>query len=174
MSGTTSIYTALNSVALGTHRVVNPRSIPGTVKVDADHDIWRELDGHAAGCLRLFTARTVLAGTGFATNIVVVFTRALVDNGVDLTPLGAHFFNESRGLPHWREEQAVAWPPAQRHSGWSMQSGTYTEEDLRSIRSRSMRSISEQMSDTSCKPPARQPSPTAPSSGPLWTSWWPQ
>jgi len=123
-----SIYDALGSIALSAHRVVNPRSIPGSVEVDLDQQIWRELDGHDASCLRLFAARSQQPVPGFRTNLIVVFTRVIVDTGVDLAVLGEHVFTDARRLPDWQEEQAVTWPRAQRHSGWSVQSGVYTDD----------------------------------------------
>lgn len=126
----TSIYDALEAVAMSSHRVVNPRSIPGRVTVDLDPDLWGELDGGQAGYLRLFAARTQTPGSRFRTNLIIVLTRVIVDNGIELSALGEHFFSDSRLLPDWTEENTTKWPPAQRHSGWSVQSGTYTDEGL--------------------------------------------
>ncbi len=129
MTETASIYDALAALAITTHRVVNPRTIPGRVEVELDRDMWKEVDGHALGYLRLFGVRSQ-PKSAFRTNLIVVLTRVIVDNGIDLAVLGEHAFTEARRLPDWREEQAAKWPAARPHSGWSVQSGTYTDDGV--------------------------------------------
>ncbi|PXX70906.1 putative lipoprotein LpqN [Nocardia tenerifensis] len=123
----TSIYAALESLALSTHRVTDAGTIPGRVTLDLDPDTWAEIDGRESGYLSVFVAQHEQSSR-FRTNVVVVFTRVIVGPGVDLAGLIEHSFTDSRRLPGWTEEHAEVWPPADRHSGWSIQSGTYSAE----------------------------------------------
>ncbi|MFI9503457.1 LpqN/LpqT family lipoprotein [Nocardia sp. NPDC052566] len=119
-----TIYEALGSVAISSHRVTNPRSIPGAVVIELDPDAWEELSGESSGYLRVYGLKSA-EQSGFRSNVVVVLTRVIVNNGVDLADLVEHAFVDARRLPGWREEQAQVWPAANRHSGWSVQAGLY-------------------------------------------------
>ncbi|MFE9578438.1 LpqN/LpqT family lipoprotein [Nocardia sp. NPDC006044] len=123
----TSVYAALESLALSTHRVTDPGTIPGRVTIDLDPDTWAEIDGRNAGYLNVFAVRHEQSSR-FRTNVVVVFTRVIIGQGIDLSGLIEHSFTDSRRLPGWTEEQAEVWPPAGRHSGWSIQTGTYSAD----------------------------------------------
>ncbi|MFC9432629.1 LpqN/LpqT family lipoprotein [Nocardia sp. NPDC057030] len=121
----TPIYAALESLALSTHRVTDPSTIPGSVTLDLDPGTWAEIDGRNMGYLNVFAAQHEQPSQ-FRTNVVVVFTRVIVGQGVDLAGLIGHSFTDSRRLPDWSEQHAEVWPPAGRHSGWSIQCGTYS------------------------------------------------
>ncbi|MFB8281728.1 LpqN/LpqT family lipoprotein [Nocardia colli] len=123
----TSIYPALESLALSTHRVADPSTIPGRVTLDLDPDTWAEIDGRNMGYLNVLAAQHEQPSQ-FRTNVVVVLTRVIVGRGIDLAGLIEHSFTDSRRLPGWTEEHAEVWPPADRHSGWSIQSGTYSAD----------------------------------------------
>lgn len=131
MTGSTlTIYEALGAVAINTTRVIDPATIPGSVAIDLDPDAWEELSGAEAGYLRVLALKSA-EQTDFRTNLVVVLTRAIVSTGVTLSELIGHSFVDSRRLPGWSEEQAVLWPAANRHSGWSIQSGSYLSGEQR-------------------------------------------
>ncbi|MVU81594.1 hypothetical protein GPX89_30685 [Nocardia sp. ET3-3] len=126
----TTIYAALNSIAHQPHRIVDPSIIPGRILIDLDPTVWAEFDGRDAGYLMVFAAENE-PPQQFRTNLVVVLTRAIVNSGVDLfTTVIGHAFTEARGLPGWEEERVLTCLPEYRHSGWSIQSGTYRADDL--------------------------------------------
>ncbi|WP_405132915.1 hypothetical protein [Nocardia sp. NBC_01388] len=124
-----SIYAALDAIAISTHRVADPRTIPGHIRIDLDPSTWIEIDGAEAGYLILAAVEDELPQQ-VRTNILVVLTRAIVDTSVDLFTVFDSAFAEARQLPGWTEDQAVIRPPAYRHSGWSFQSGTFAAGDL--------------------------------------------
>ncbi|WP_158607799.1 LpqN/LpqT family lipoprotein [Nocardia panacis] len=120
-----TIYAALSDLADSVYRVTDSATLPGRVSLDLDADTWVELDARQAGYLHVFARKPERPQPGFGTNIVVVCTRVILD--AELGAVLDHAFTESRRLPTWREERATRMPAANRHSGWTFQSGTYSD-----------------------------------------------
>lgn len=118
----TPILERLERMAVSASRVIDDRSIPGDVLLDAADDIWRTAT--APGYLRLYIADHGGDGT-----IAVVLTRFIVDHGSEVADLLDHAFVEARTLPDWQEQVADREPAGFRTEGATTQTGTYRSDD---------------------------------------------
>ena len=128
-----SIYRALDEVAISSHRVTNPRSIPGKIEDLPPSGQWAEVDHTPEGVLyawrrtephRLVRWRT----RGYQSSISVALTRIIYDDQLAFSHVIDRGFDDARELPGWTETAARAsWNPLLL-CNHSMQSGTYLDD----------------------------------------------
>lgn len=115
-------------MAVSSARVVDKNTLPGAVRHPLDTSNWNEIDGSEVGCLETWVDSRQ-AGALFRDNFVVAITRFVYDHTVVVADLLDHAFVDGRRLPDWQKESENRWPPQSRHSGWTMQVGTYRAEE---------------------------------------------
>ncbi len=111
-------------MAVSVSRVTDERTLPGSIEHSLSPAEWTPLDGTSTGCFALMVGSSK-SGEAFQDNIVVIVNRFVFDHGVQPVDLLDHAFADGRALHGWREESARRWPPQNRHSGWSLQTGRY-------------------------------------------------
>lgn len=123
-----TIYRRLDRMAVAQARVVDRRTIPGTVTVEIDGNQWRrEESGADLGYLDLYV-RNEPTGT-FHDNVFVAMTRFVVDATVEVNGLFDDVFASARALPDWMEQRADRAPVSERTEGAALQSGCYRDRD---------------------------------------------
>ena len=122
-----SIYERLGLMAVASARVVEKSSLPGAIRHSVDTSVWTEVDGSSVNCLETWVDSSQAEAT-FRDNLVVAITRFVYDHTVVVADLLNHSFVDGSRLPGWREESQNRWPPQGRHSGWTMQTGTYNAD----------------------------------------------
>ncbi len=120
-----TIYERLALMAVSYKQVTDKRSLPGVIAHAFPEERWVAADGADAGCIALFLdARP--SNAVFRDNIAVIITRFIFDHGVKPADLIDHAYVDARALGSWREQSVKRWPAHGRHSGWALQTGTYT------------------------------------------------
>lgn len=110
-------------MAVSYSRVTDERTLPGVIA----HTLpgWTVADGTDAGCIALVLGPQT-SELSFRDNIAVICTRFVFNHGVKPADLIDHAYVDARALEDWREKTVRRWPAQGRHSGWALQTGTYT------------------------------------------------
>ncbi|AZG47193.1 LpqN/LpqT family lipoprotein [Gordonia insulae] len=109
-------------------RVVEPRTIAGTIRIDAAQTDWQEdPSGKELGYFTTLVAPDSPLSP-FRDNIFLVLTRFIVDHGVDVNDALDEAFTDARLLSGWTEQQAERFPITDRNEGGTIQAGSYRDQ----------------------------------------------
>lgn len=139
-----SIYDRLIRMAVTQARVVDPRTVTGSIVIDIDADRWlQDPTAGSLGYFGLYVAKN--PPTEFRDNVLLAVTRFVVDTDIDVSFLFYNIEREARALPEWMEQDTqfvqaemdptpALYAEAGRHEsgcyeGAALQSGCYRDPD---------------------------------------------
>lgn len=124
------IYERVRLMSVSMARVVDPRTVPGRIRLDLDLLGWHEDGDHReSGYLRLALADPSTT-QAFRDNVFVAVTRFVVDCGIDVNDCLDEAFHEARLLPGWTEQQADRYPISGLNDGSTIQAGSFVDDNV--------------------------------------------